>query len=252
MSTSVRSNYHHGDLRSALLDAAMEMVEAGEQFSLRAVARRADVSQTAPYRHFADREALESALAIRGFQELGSQLSLDGRPATSEEALVEFGVVYVNFALTHPGLFKLMFGQECDRENDERVLASTTTHYSPTHCAKSSHTPTTTTSPRHCGLSSTVSPSSTSTESFPLIPTTTSRRACEPRSPRCGPVCRWCEMTTRILHVVTNVAHYENPEHPTGLWLSELTHAWHVFEEHGLGRRSSAPQADLLRWSLVP
>lgn len=128
MSTSVRSNYHHGDLRSALLDAAMEMVEAGEQFSLRAVARRADVSQTAPYRHFADREALESALAIRGFQELGSQLSLDGRPATSEEALVEFGVVYVNFSLTHPGLFKLMFGQECDRENDERVLASTHLH----------------------------------------------------------------------------------------------------------------------------
>ena len=124
MSTSVRSNYHHGDLRSALLDAAMEMVEAGEQFSLRAVARRADVSQTAPYRHFADREALESALAVRGFQELGSQLTLDGRPATSEEALVEFGVVYVNFSLTHPGLFKLMFGQECDDSHDSRVVAA--------------------------------------------------------------------------------------------------------------------------------
>ncbi len=124
MSTSVRSSYHHGDLRSTLLDAAMEMVEAGEQFSLRAVARRAKVSQTAPYRHFSDREALESALAVRGFHELGNELSLNGSPATSEETLVEFGVIYVRFALKHPGLFKLMFGQECDRENDERVLAS--------------------------------------------------------------------------------------------------------------------------------
>ncbi len=190
VSTSVRSNYHHGDLRSALLDAAMEMVEAGEQFSLRAVARRADVSQTAPYRHFADREALESALAVRGFQELGSQLSLDGRPATSEEALVEFGVVYVNFALTHPGLFKLMFGQECDRENDERVLASTHLHALLADSLRGifPHADHDNLATAHCGLSSTVSPSSTSTESFPLIPTTTSRRACEPRSPRCGPV----------------------------------------------------------------
>ena len=52
-------------------------------------------------------------------------------------------------------------------------------------------------------------------------------------------------MTTRILHVVTNVAHYENPEHPTGLWLSELTHAWHVFEEHGFGQTIVSPAGGL-------
>ncbi|MFT3968690.1 MAG: type 1 glutamine amidotransferase domain-containing protein [Micropruina sp.] len=40
-------------------------------------------------------------------------------------------------------------------------------------------------------------------------------------------------MTRRILHVVTNVGHYDDPSHPTGLWLSELTHAWEVFAEHG-------------------
>ena len=40
-------------------------------------------------------------------------------------------------------------------------------------------------------------------------------------------------MTKRILHVVTNVGHYADAEHPTGLWLSELTHAWEVFEEAG-------------------
>ena len=40
-------------------------------------------------------------------------------------------------------------------------------------------------------------------------------------------------MTKHILNVVTNVGHYDDPSHPTGLWLSELTHAWHVFAEAG-------------------
>lgn len=48
-------------------------------------------------------------------------------------------------------------------------------------------------------------------------------------------------MTTRILHVVTNVAHYDDPAEPTGLWLSELTHAYHVFEEHGYEQRIVSP-----------
>ncbi|GAA1793834.1 TetR/AcrR family transcriptional regulator [Leucobacter iarius] len=124
MSTSARPAYHHGDLRTALLDAASEMLEAGEPFSLRAVARRAEVSQTAPYRHFADREALESALAVRGFHELRERLSLTGAPADSEDELVGFAVAYVRFALDRPALFALMFGQECDDRNDERVLAA--------------------------------------------------------------------------------------------------------------------------------
>ena len=124
MPASARDAYHHGDLRTALLEAASEMLEAGENFSLRAVARRAGVSQTAPYRHFADREALESALAVRGFDDLRQRLSLDGRPARSEEELIEFAVAYVRFALDRPAVFKLMFGQECDDSNDDRVRAA--------------------------------------------------------------------------------------------------------------------------------
>ncbi len=124
MSTSVRDAYHHGDLRTALLDAATEMLEAGEPFSLRAVARRAEVSQTAPYRHFADREALESALAVRGFHELRERLSLSGAPASSEDELIGFAVTYIRFALDRTALFTLMFGRECDDRNDERVLAA--------------------------------------------------------------------------------------------------------------------------------
>lgn len=49
-------------------------------------------------------------------------------------------------------------------------------------------------------------------------------------------------MTKRILHVVTNVAHYEQEDHPTGLWLSELTHAWHVFQEHDYEQSLVSPR----------
>lgn len=50
------------------------------------------------------------------------------------------------------------------------------------------------------------------------------------------------KMTKKILHVVTNVAHYDDPAEPTGLWLSELTHAWHVFEEAGYEQRIVSPK----------
>ncbi len=48
-------------------------------------------------------------------------------------------------------------------------------------------------------------------------------------------------MTRRILHVVTNIGHYDDPDHPTGLWLSELSHAWEVFEERGFEQRIVSP-----------
>ncbi|MFT4189810.1 MAG: type 1 glutamine amidotransferase domain-containing protein [Aeromicrobium sp.] len=48
-------------------------------------------------------------------------------------------------------------------------------------------------------------------------------------------------MSRRVLHVVTNIASYDDPSHPTGLWLSELTHAWHVFAEHGFDQRLVSP-----------
>lgn len=118
-----RDTYHHGDLRAALITAATQLQEAGEPFSLRAVARLAGVSPTAPYRHFADRDALESALAVQGFADLTDALRAAG-VATSVEDLGRLAVVYVDFALDRPALFKLMFGQPCDDRNDERVVAA--------------------------------------------------------------------------------------------------------------------------------
>ncbi|UBM27066.1 type 1 glutamine amidotransferase domain-containing protein [Pseudomonas sp. p1(2021b)] len=65
-------------------------------------------------------------------------------------------------------------------------------------------------------------------------------------------------MTKRILHVVTNVAHYSDPSHPTGLWLSELTHAWHVFADRGYEQHLVSPlggksplEPRSLKWPLL-
>ena len=128
MTATARGGYHHGDLRAALLTTAMGMLERGQPFSIRAVAREASVSPSAPYRHFPDREALESALAAQGLRDLKADLTRDcGLPNTIDE-LADFGVAYVEFALRRPALFRLMFGNECDHESDERVRAAAAVH----------------------------------------------------------------------------------------------------------------------------
>jgi AcrR family transcriptional regulator len=121
-----KSTYHHGDLRTALLDAALEVLEedGATALSLRAVARRAGVSPAAPYRHYADREALVSAVAAVGYRDLAERLGA-AHPAPSTPAqLADVAVAYVRFALDRPALFRIMFGEPCDRDNDERVAAT--------------------------------------------------------------------------------------------------------------------------------
>ena len=104
------STYHHGDLRTATVQAAEEILE--EQglaaLSIREAARRAGVSHNAPYRHFPDRDSLLAELAAAGFQKLGEELKARrGR---------EMGEAYVRFALAHPERFRLMFGPQLRRE----------------------------------------------------------------------------------------------------------------------------------------
>jgi AcrR family transcriptional regulator len=125
MSTS-RATYHHGDLRAALVLAAMELLEeSGETaLSLRAVARRAGVSPAAPYRHYADREALVSAVAALGYRELAERLAAAHPSPSTPEQLASVAIAYVQFALERPALFRIMFGEPCDRDNDERVAAT--------------------------------------------------------------------------------------------------------------------------------
>ncbi|MGW5067894.1 TetR/AcrR family transcriptional regulator [Streptomyces cyaneofuscatus] len=120
------STYHHGDLRAACLRAARELLEedGSAGLSLRAVARRAGVSATAPYRHYADREALVSAVAAEGYRELaGSLAQAHPAPSTPDE-LAAVAVAYVRFALEHPALFRAMFAEPCDPTSAERVAAT--------------------------------------------------------------------------------------------------------------------------------
>ena len=123
---SSKATYHHGDLRAALVLAAMELLEEGDEteLSLRAVARRAGVSPAAPYRHYADREALVSAVAAVGYRELAERLAAAHPSPSTPEQLAPVATAYVMFALERPALFRIMFGEPCDRDNDERVDAT--------------------------------------------------------------------------------------------------------------------------------
>jgi AcrR family transcriptional regulator len=120
------SAYHHGDLRAALVSSALALLEDGgaEALSIRAVARHAGVTAAAPYRHYADRDALLSAVAAVGYQELGEVLiAANPEPSTADE-LADVAVAYVQFALRRPALFRVMFGEPCDPSSPERVQAT--------------------------------------------------------------------------------------------------------------------------------
>ncbi|MDT7792483.1 MAG: hypothetical protein QOD59_1919, partial [Mycobacterium sp.] len=116
---SSSTGYHHGDLRAACLRAAMELLEdAGAAgLSVRAGARRAGVSPGAPYRHYADRDALVSAVAAEGYRELAGCLRAAHPSPSTPEDLAVVAVAYVQFALEHPALFRTMFSDPCDGDS---------------------------------------------------------------------------------------------------------------------------------------
>ena len=111
-STPVTKAYHHGELRSALVAAALDLLATGgpDALSLRAVARHAGVSAMAPYRHYADKEALLAAVATHGFEGLHAALSTADAAVPAHSALTEQAVAYVRYAVSNPALFRLMFG----------------------------------------------------------------------------------------------------------------------------------------------
>ncbi|MBN8442791.1 MAG: TetR/AcrR family transcriptional regulator [Thauera sp.] len=102
-----------GDLRERLLDEAITILEAQgpEALTLRAVAGAAGVSHMAPYRHFADKEALLAAIAERGFRALSAAMGDAGRSGQDLlSQLHAFGLAYLAFARRRPALYRLMFG----------------------------------------------------------------------------------------------------------------------------------------------
>lgn len=113
-STAARPRYHHGDLKAALIEAAMRIVaeKRVEAFSVADAARAAGVSSGAPYRHFADREDLLDHVAAAAFETLNSRTmaAFVAQPPGSVEGLIAGGCAYVDFSADNPELFHLMWG----------------------------------------------------------------------------------------------------------------------------------------------
>lgn len=105
--------YHHGNLRQALVQAALEHLERSPaELSLRQLARSVGVTVNAAYRHFADKDAVLAAVAAAGFRRFSAeQRSAGAGFADADDALLALGRAYVQFAQDHPALFRLMFGR---------------------------------------------------------------------------------------------------------------------------------------------
>lgn len=117
--TALKARYHHGDLRNALIDASLSLIqERGPKgFSLTEAARRAGVSVAAPYRHFQDKEALLAAIALQGTQLLSERMRAALTHETMDAALliVAGAEAYVQFACEQPAYFRCMFGADLDK-----------------------------------------------------------------------------------------------------------------------------------------
>lgn len=116
--TADKPHYHHGDLRQALVDASLALIaeEGFGALSLREVARRAGVTHAAPYRHFADKEALLAAVAEEGFRAMAARMK--ERMAAHQDPRARLGacgVAYILFAVEHPAHFRVMFGPHFTR-----------------------------------------------------------------------------------------------------------------------------------------
>jgi AcrR family transcriptional regulator len=122
-----RGRYHHGDLRAALIDTAVELVdERGvRDFSLAEASRRLGVAVSAPYAHFADRDELLAAVAVHALDvfaaELDRELDQAREPA---DRLAAIARAYVRFAGTRRPLFEVLFEGGLDKSRHPEIKAA--------------------------------------------------------------------------------------------------------------------------------
>jgi len=126
-----RGSYHHGNLREALINAALELIgsKGTGGFTFAEAARHAGVSAAAPYRHYKDRDALLADVAREGFEAFGKAMAKTGRSAKSD-TLTAMGKTYLEFARTHPAYYSAMFesGLNFSDYPDLRKAADATLH----------------------------------------------------------------------------------------------------------------------------
>ncbi len=104
--------YHHGDLRRAIVKAALEILRETQslEFSLRELARRAGVSHNAPYKHFADKRELLAAVSAAGFETLTKRMAHEMADSDPREQLFAMLRAYIDHGVENPALYSLMFG----------------------------------------------------------------------------------------------------------------------------------------------
>lgn len=120
--------YHHGNLKEALLQAALDLIaqKGAAGFTFADAARMAGVSPAAPYRHFRDREELLASIAQRGFEQFEQQLTQawdDGRPDTVT-AFERVGKTYLRFARDEPASYSAMFESGLPADANPTLLAA--------------------------------------------------------------------------------------------------------------------------------
>lgn len=121
-----RDSYHHGDLRTALIKAADEMIAQNgiEGFSLRAAAQRAGVSPAAPAHHFGGAKGLLTEVAILAYERAGSYIAGVGRSEDIVTDVRAVGLAFIQFAVDYPGHFRLMFRNDLVDRSEPRLSAS--------------------------------------------------------------------------------------------------------------------------------
>ena len=125
-----QNNYHHGDLKNALIDAGINILkqEGVHGLSLRKTAKQAGVSHSAPYAHFKDKQALIAAISARGLQQLYQKVSRFAAQYRAQPAVQLFEVAwaYTEFGINDTGLFNIIFSNilECEHDDPEFIEIS--------------------------------------------------------------------------------------------------------------------------------
>ncbi len=124
-----QNTYHHGDLRGALVQAALRDAELGgpEAISLKALAKELGVSQPAPYRHFADRDALLQAVTAEAFRQFNAILREAVAGPSARSKLSRFAQAALDFGLERNGIYRLMFASRtmaCAEKDSELHVAA--------------------------------------------------------------------------------------------------------------------------------
>jgi AcrR family transcriptional regulator len=119
----IKTSYHHGNLKEALLQTALDIIENEglDALTIRYLSQRLGTSRSAIYRHFDAKESLIQEVLLEGFKKLDviCYNILDTTDSSVTQRLLEMGKAYLNFAINHPNLYRTMFGHELQETREE-------------------------------------------------------------------------------------------------------------------------------------